>query len=380
MLLEYPGDELQPHAVLERACWIKRSGDVTEAIRRLRPFASGKLETHPLAPLAVLHLAGWLRTQDGMAPEAVRLLARCRRQEAGRPHDPAHAEWAAMLRYQHALALQDAGRYDEGRAILKEIMNDMARPECGEARLAWGEGMLAEGRGKIGAADAVLQNNPSDDKAAAARKDRADGVRIVHAAADYLEEQARKGADSPFSPILQARLFYESAWVWRSLIDEEVGAARTRIQEERRQKAPKGPDGQPPDPPDVPLADVPVQPAEKKARAAYEALIAAQPDLLPLAAQARLELAELRLQRGEPPAAAVALLKQALDQEPPADLSARLGLRLADCSSRPATRPGRCASSIASPALPDTALAPWLATARPPGSRARATGRKLSNA
>ena len=44
------------------------------AIRRLRPFASGALDNHPLAPLAVLHLAGWLRTQDGMAQEAVRLL------------------------------------------------------------------------------------------------------------------------------------------------------------------------------------------------------------------------------------------------------------------------------------------------------------------
>ena len=240
VLLEYPRDELQPHAALERACWIKRSGDVTEAIRRLRPFASGNLAQHPLAPLAVLHLGGWLRSQDGMAPEAVRLLARCRRQVAAglaRVNDPAHAEWAAMLRYQHALALQDAGRYDEGRAILKEIMSDAARPECGEARLAWGEGMLAEGRGKMAAADAVLQNNPTDDQAAAARKDRAGGVKIVHAAADYLEEQARKGADSPFSPILQARLFYETAWVWRSLIDEEVGAARTHIQEER-QKAP----------------------------------------------------------------------------------------------------------------------------------------------
>ena len=145
-----------------------------------------------------------------------------------------------------------------------------------------------------------------------------------------MEEQARKMGDSPSSPVLQARLFYETAWVWRSLIDEEVGAARTRIQEERRQKA-KGPDGQLPDPPDVPLSDIPLQPAETKARAAYEALVEAQPDLAPLAAQARLELAELRLQRGEPTAAAVALIKQALDQEPAADLSARLGLRLADC-------------------------------------------------
>ena len=359
VLLEYPQDALQPHAALERARWIRRGGDITEAIRRVRPFASGRFEKHPLAPLAVLHLGGWLRTQDGMAPEAVRLLARCRRQYDKAPRvDPAHAEWAAMLRYQHALALQDAGRYDEGRAILKEIMDDLARPECGEARLAWGEGMLAEGRGKTAAADAVLQNNPPDDQAAAARRDRADGVKIVHAAAEYMEEQARKGADSPLSPLLQARLFYEAAWVWRSMIDEEVGAARQRIQDEWRQKAPKGPDGQTPDPPDVPLSDVPLQPAEKKARAAYEALVAAQPDLAPLAAQARLELAELRLQRGEPPATAVALLKQALDQEPAPDLSARLGLRLADCLFTAGDEAGAMRQLDRVAGLSDTSLAP----------------------
>ncbi len=359
VLLEYPRDELQPHAALERACWIKQSGDVTEAIRRLRPFASGNLDKHPLAPLAVLHLGGWLRSQDGMAPEAVRLLARCRRQyDHVLKADPAHAEWAAMLRYQHALALQGAGRYDEGRAILKEIMSEDARPECGEARLAWGEGMLAEGRGKMTAADATLQNNPPDDQAAAARKDRADGVKIVHAAAEYMEEQARKGADSPSSPLLQARLYYETAWIWRSLIDEEVGASRQRIQDEWRQKAPKGPDGQPPDPPDVPLADIPMQPAEKKSRAAYEALIAAQADLLPLAAQARLELAELRLQRGEPTSAVGPLIKQALDLEPAPDLSARLGLRLADCCFTTGDEAGAMRQLDRVAGLSDTSLAP----------------------
>ena len=80
VLLEYPRDELQPHAALERARWIRRGGDITQAIQRLRPFASGNLKDSPLAPLAVLHLGGWLRLQDGMAPEAARLLARCRRQ------------------------------------------------------------------------------------------------------------------------------------------------------------------------------------------------------------------------------------------------------------------------------------------------------------
>ncbi len=323
VLLEYPRDELQPHAALERARWIRRGGDVDEAVRRLRPFATGTLEKHPLAPLAVLHLGGYMRTQEGKAPEAAKLLARCRRKyDKVLRADPARAEWAPLLRYQHALALQDAGQFVEGRAILKEVMEEKpARPEAVDAPLAWGEGLLAEGARKIAAAEQALQAPPTEADAAAARRDRAAGWDAARAGAAYLENAARQKGDKAPSPLLQSRLFYEAAWAWRSVADEEIKVARSRLQQERKKA----------DPTEVPLADVPQQPAEKRAFAAYESLITAQPDLLPLAAQARLELVEARLQRGETPAAAAALLKQALDLEPANDLSARIGLRLADC-------------------------------------------------
>jgi cellulose synthase operon protein C len=323
VLLEYPQDELQPHAALERARWIRRGGDADEAVRRLRPFAAGTLENHPLAPLAVLQLGGYMRAQEGKAPEAMKLLARCRRKyDKTLRADPARAEWAPLLRYQYALALQDAGRFVEARTILKDVMEEKpARPEAVDVPLVWGEGLLAEGTRKIGAADQALQAPPTEADAAAARKDRAAGWDVVRAGAIYLENAARQKDDKAPSPLLQSRLFYEAAWAWRAGADEEVKAARARIQEETK----KG------DPADVPLSAVPLQPAEKNARAAYESLIAAQPELLPLAAQARLELAEVHLQRGEPSAAAVKLLKQALDLEPAPDLSARIGLRLADC-------------------------------------------------
>ena len=80
VLLEYPRDELQPHAALERARSIRQAGDLTEAIRRLRPFASGNLEKNPLAPLAVLHLGGWLRYRTAWRPRRCACCARCRRQ------------------------------------------------------------------------------------------------------------------------------------------------------------------------------------------------------------------------------------------------------------------------------------------------------------
>ena len=58
--------------------------------------------------------------------------------------------------------------------------------------------------------------------------------------------------------------------------------------------------------------------------------------------------AEVRLQRGEAPTVPVTLLKQALDQEPPSDLSARIGIRLADCLFASGDAAGGLHSSTAS--------------------------------
>jgi tetratricopeptide (TPR) repeat protein len=74
---------------------------------------------------------------------------------------------------------------------------------------------------------------------------------------------------------------------------------------------------------------VPLQPAEKRVRALYQELVKATPDE-PFAVNALLELAELHSQRSEF-AAAIPLLRQAFDKEPPADLSARIRLRLGLC-------------------------------------------------
>jgi tetratricopeptide (TPR) repeat protein len=334
VLLEYPLDDVQPHAALERARWIVRSGgDLNDAVLRLRPFAYGALQKHPLAPLAAVQLGGWMRSQENKAAEAARMLARVRRDnEKALRADPARAAWATLLQYQQALALNDAGKFPEGRAVLKELTEQAPdRPEAAEAKLVWGLGLLAEARQKVDAANQALSapDLPAAD-AAAARKALDEGRKGVREAADYLEAEARKMGDQRSSPLLQARLYYEAAWVCRGLGDEEAAAERGRIQEEWRKKQPKPPEGQPaPEPPDVPLSEIPLQPSEKKARALYQALIAAAPDL-PFSAEARLELAELFAQRGEHPAA-VRALKEALDQEPPADLSARVGLRLSEC-------------------------------------------------
>jgi TolA-binding protein len=72
-----------------------------------------------------------------------------------------------------------------------------------------------------------------------------------------------------------------------------------------------------------------VQPSEAKARDAYKKLIDSFPDLA-LAGEARLELAELHAERDEHEPASK-MLREALDKEPPQELTDRIRLRLGCC-------------------------------------------------
>src|SRR5690606_24570050 len=111
---------------------------------------------------------------------------------------------------------------------------------------------------------------------------------------------------------------------------------RARMQQEllekrRAELAKKIPAGQPlPDlpAPEIARQSIPVQPAEQKARAHYEAILSTFGDQ-PLANHVRLELAELHAQRGELDQA-ITRLREALDQEPLPELAERVRLRLGD--------------------------------------------------
>jgi TolA-binding protein len=81
--------------------------------------------------------------------------------------------------------------------------------------------------------------------------------------------------------------------------------------------------------PEVALTDLPVQPSETKARERYQTLIETFPDL-PLAQDARLELAEYHSLRGQHDEA-IKLLIEALDREPPADLTEKVRFLLGVC-------------------------------------------------
>jgi len=79
-------------------------------------------------------------------------------------------------------------------------------------------------------------------------------------------------------------------------------------------------------PPEVPLKDIPLQASEKKARGQYQNLIAGFADL-PLAVDARFELAELLSDRREY-TEALKLLSEGLDKEPSPELTDKIRIRM----------------------------------------------------
>ena len=253
------------------------------------------------------------------------------------------------------------------RAILKEIMDDASRPECGEARLVWGEGMLAEGarqdrRGRRGAAEqSGGRRRRGRPKGPRGRREDRPRRRRLHGRAGRQHGRFAVFSDPASASFLRGR-------VGVAVAHRRGGRRRPHAHPGGVEEGAKGADGQTPDPPDVPLTDVPLQPAEKKARAAYEALIAAQPDLLPLAAQARLELAKSaaaarRADRGRRGAAQTGARPGAgrrpvgtYRAAPRPTASSRPATTPGPCAARPRARPDRCIAGAGGP-LPRRRLA-----------------------
>src|SRR5207253_2336211 len=86
----------------------------------------------PVAPLALLELATLLRGQN-KAAEAADILNQCRQQhEANLQKDPARSAWVALLQYHQGVALREAGKRPEARAVLNLAVTQAAgRPGPG---------------------------------------------------------------------------------------------------------------------------------------------------------------------------------------------------------------------------------------------------------
>ena len=332
----FPRSQQAPQAIFERARVMGLAGDVNGAMNELRRFSNEPLKNAPVAPMALLQLATLLRGQNKPA-EAAEVLNQCRQaHEAKLNQDPARSGWVALLMYHQGVALREAGKRAEARALLDQVVRQTPdRPEAAEAGLRAGLCMKDDAQLKIAAAEKKLAMpglKPED--VAAAGKALDEGVKDLKDAIVYLAGLADRVAQKQPAAEARAKMMYEAAWGYRTLADREIAAASKKMAQDLLQKrrddlAKKLPPGQPV--PNIPLPvvalkDLPLQPSETSARAQYQALIQAFPDLA-ANIDARFELAEMLSDRGEHDAA-IKLLREALDKEPNPDLTDKVRIRL----------------------------------------------------
>src|SRR5205823_5481194 len=80
----------------------------------------------PVAPMALLNLATLLRGQN-KAAEAADVLAQARQaHEANLQKDPARAGWVFLLQYHQGVALREANKRPEARAVLNLVVQNAA--------------------------------------------------------------------------------------------------------------------------------------------------------------------------------------------------------------------------------------------------------------
>ncbi|MCE9532725.1 MAG: tetratricopeptide repeat protein [Planctomycetes bacterium] len=341
----FPKEPQGAQAVMERAKCIAFMGDKNGAINELRKFTQDPLQQTSAAPVAVLQLATLLREQN-KAEEGANILSAARQR-----HDPVltkeQPERAALLRFHHGICLQEAGKPTEARALLDSIPTLVpGKPLAVEAVLRGGQCRLAEIRKSIETGRKELAKpklNPEQLNAANGLV--TNGINALSETAQSMQTKGEEFREKLPDHEARARLFYEAAWTWRQLAEQEVAVARGKLQLEKQKQlqaeadknAAPGTKAPPVPLPEIARALVPLQPSETKSRNAYGILISSFADTL-LAIEARFELAEMQSEREEYDPA-IKLLKDALDKEPndnkiPSnELLDRIRIRLGACLS-----------------------------------------------
>ncbi|MBO0697367.1 MAG: tetratricopeptide repeat protein, partial [Zavarzinella sp.] len=322
LLQQYPKEPQAAQAKMENAKCLALAGDKGGAINELRQFTQDPWQNSPAAPFALMALATLLREQNQPQPAADVLAAARQKHEPALQKDP---DRVALLRYHHGVALQEAGKFGEARQALDSI-NQLTpnKPLAAEAVLRSCQARIAEGRKLIDTARQQLANSGlKPEQQGAANNQLAQGNAALTESAQTLERRGDEFKAALPNNDARERMYYEAAWAYRALADAEVAAARLKLQQERQRalqaKADKKAGGKAPQIPlpDVPRSAVPIQPSERKARAAYQKQIDNFSDTL-LSVDARFELAELFAEHGENDAA-TKLLKDANDLEPRGD-------------------------------------------------------------
>ena len=239
---KFRGHPLFANATFERAKVMALQKDLGGATNELRRFTQDPLKQTTIAPMAVLHLATLLRAQN-QPQQAADVLAQVRQQQEGNlQKDPARAGWVPLLQYHQGVALREAGKRTEARALLDQVVkNSPDRPEAAEAALRSGQCLKDDGQAKIDAARPKLANaGLKPDERAAAQKLLDDGIKEVRDAAQYLQAQAEQLKQKQPMNEVRARMMYDAAWAQRALAVLEVETARAKVQQDLWQKRRRG--------------------------------------------------------------------------------------------------------------------------------------------
>jgi TolA-binding protein len=301
---------LQPQAILERAKCQALAGDKQGAINELRRFTNdNRLKAASVAPLAVVQMTILLR-EDRKGDEAAKLIDECRNQhEKNLLADKERSSWAGLLRYQQGMALKEAGKQAAAREIFSDLIKAFpSSAEATKAILRRGQCLREEALGASEAARKRLtQGNLKPADLAAIRQALAEALKSLHVAAEDLASQASVLKEKEPSSEIRARMLYDAAWSYRELASTEAELSRAQAA----------------------VNETKVSPFEAKARQAYVELIEACADSA-LAHGARLELAELYAAHNENEPA-IKLLDEAIDKEPPAELTEKMHLLQGTC-------------------------------------------------
>ncbi|MEI6232926.1 MAG: tetratricopeptide repeat protein [Planctomycetota bacterium] len=331
-----------PMAVIERARSIALRGDIDGASNEYNRFNADPLKQSPVAPLAMMRRAVLLRTQKRYV-DALNELLECRkRYEESLKKDPMRSDWIPQIQYEHAMALKESGKPAEARAIFESIIKLFEKsPEAAQAAWRAAQCRREEVSVLLTSANSMLKKpGAKPEELAAVSKTIMDSMDLLRKTAEALKSGAERLAPlAPNAPASEShlRMLYESAWCLRTVADVEVEAARQKIANDKlakvlenlKKSAPPNSPAPVLSAPEIPLSSIPLQPAEKSAQEQYTALVTLASSS-PLAARARLELAELISRRGSNDAA-LELLATALEDTPPLELSERIHVRIASC-------------------------------------------------
>jgi tetratricopeptide (TPR) repeat protein len=326
-LQQFAAHALAAQVTIEKAKSLITGGEADKGLAELHKFTQAPLNASPLAPLALLREAMALRAANKPV-DAAALLDQTRKQSeqnllnSGSPGK----DWAILMHFQHGQALKDADKLPEAKALMEDFLNRYPdRPEAPEAALRVGQGMAAEARTALEAAQAVFARpDASPEEKAAAQTKRQNAFRGLETAAEYLKQVLATQDKQPNSPAWP-RVNYELAWCYRLQFDDHFESSRRQAAQPAKPEPAEKTEAKGADP----ASKVPYHPSEAPMAEHYKAVIEKWPDL-PIAMDAQFELAEYLVRRGRHELA-VTHLSNAVAKPSREDLKPKIHFLLGSC-------------------------------------------------